>query len=75
MGRFVLTAKAGALFWNADSSDGEEVAEKASGSDLLIGIGLRYTLTDRVSLTLDYEFYELGSIEADTALIGLRTRF
>ncbi len=75
MGRFALTAKAGVLFWESDSRSNGLLTNRDDGSDLLIGIGLRFQATDRVALTLDYESYEFGNIEADVGLLGIRANF
>ncbi len=75
IGRFALTAKAGVLFWQADSGTDSVATEREDGSDLLTGVGLRFQLTDRVSLTIDYESYEIGDIEADVGLLGIRASF
>ena len=75
IGAFTLTGKAGVLFWEADAGIDAIGTSSLDGSDLLVGLGARYRLSDRLSLTLDYEHYEFGDIDVDAAFLGLRATF
>lgn len=72
--KFDAHAKIGSFFYDAKSRiDGVPVS--ASESDVFFGIGLGLGLTDKLSLSLDAERYELSAVYANVYSVGLQVTF
>ena len=68
-GPFGIFAKAGAINWGADTSDGT-VTNSESGTDPAYGVGARLAFGS-LSVRAEYEYYDLGSdIEVGMASIS-----
>ncbi len=72
--RFAVFGKAGYFFWNTETQF-DDLSAKDDGSDLFLGFGLKFRLSDQVSLQLDYETFELENVNADVVTLGIRTSF
>lgn len=73
-GRLSVTDNAGFLPWDTSRFRFDR-NDNGDGTDLFVGIGARFAITERVSLQLDLDHYEFGSLEADVSLLGLSVRF
>ena len=73
---FDLFAKAGAVHWDADSIiDGIEVGSD-DGTDLALGGGLRWNLSESLSFRGEVDWYDVDDIDqAWMASVGLEIRF
>jgi OOP family OmpA-OmpF porin len=72
--KFDAHAKIGSFFYDAKSQiDGAH--NSASESDVFFGVGLGLGLTDKLSLSLDAERYELSAVYANVYSVGLQVRF
>ena len=78
--RWALAARAGLFVWESDtevrvvSGGTGNVSGDDSGTDGLYGIGIEWRVTDRWSLTADWERYKLNEW-VDVPSIGVRARF
>jgi hypothetical protein len=69
LGPFGIFAKAGAIRWGADTSDGT-VTNSESGTDPAYGVGARFAFGS-LSVRAEYEYYDLDSdIEVGMASIS-----
>lgn len=71
-GRVDAMARAGVLFWQADTSFGQI---EESGSDLSFGIGFAVRLTDALSLRAEYDAFEISNVDVAVATASLVYRF
>lgn len=72
--RFDVHAKIGAFFHDAHSLiDG--VPDSTSETDVFFGIGLGFELSDKLSLSLDAERYDLSAVHTNVYSVGLQVRF
>ena len=73
--RFGLFARAGAYFWDGDSDlNGVSIASPED-SNLYFGLGLRYDLGDRWSISGDGSRFELQDTSSTVFSIGMDFRF
>ncbi len=72
--RFTVQGKVGLLSWRADiiGSGGFGRIEGFSGEDVLAGLGLRYDVSRRLGLLIEYEEVDL---DLSSTSIGMRWRF
>lgn len=73
--RFSLFGRAGAFFWDGDADINGVSQARPEDTNLFLGIGLSYRLTEKLELTGDWSRYELEDTESDVATMGLRYRF
>ena len=73
--RFALFGRAGAFFWDGDADINGVSQARPEDTNLFLGIGLAWHLTDKLDVTGDWTRYELEDTESDVASIGLRYRF
>ena len=77
---FALTARAGWFFWESNvdvrvvTGGSGSVSDRESGSDAMYGIGLEWQLSDRWSVTADYERYQLNDW-IDVPFVGVKFTF
>lgn len=76
--RFTLLGRAGAIFWNMDSSAqvfGFSGSESESGADIALGIGGQFNFTPNFGLRADFDLYpDLGNDdtgEADVTMVSV----
>jgi OOP family OmpA-OmpF porin len=73
--RFSLFGRAGAFFWDGDADLNGVSQARPEDTNLFLGFGLSYRLTEKLELTGDWSRYELEDTESDVASLGLRYRF
>lgn len=66
--------KGGQLWWSSNSSLGGVVADD-DDNDVFFGAGLKLGFTDRLSLRLEWERYDVADIDLDAASAGLQFTF
>jgi len=72
--KFDAHAKLGSYFYDADMRvDG--IDSGASESDVFFGAGVGLSLTDKLSLSLDAERYELNAVHANRYSLGFQVFF
>ena len=69
---FSLNARVGVLFWNADS---ESASIESDGSDLSFGLGLNFSVSEVLSIRLDYDALNFGDVDANVGTVALQYRF
>ena len=69
-----------AWFWESDidvrvvTGGTGAVSDRESGTDAMFGVGLEWQFSDRLSITVDYERYQLNDW-LDVPLIGVKYTF
>ncbi|MDJ0911283.1 MAG: outer membrane beta-barrel protein [Woeseiaceae bacterium] len=77
---FAFTARAGLFFWESDldvrvvTGGTGSVSGTESGTDAMYGIGLEWQLSDKWSVTADYERYQLNEW-IDVPFVGVKFTF
>lgn len=75
---FAPYAKAGALFWDADSRFGPiagQLSRNTDGTDFTYGVGARFALNESINLRLEYERFELDETDVDMGTVALQFNF
>lgn len=73
-GNSALYAKGGAFWWEAQSNF-PGVRRDEDGTDPFWGAGLRFGIAEPLSLRVEYERYEVDSIDLDSVSVGLQANF
>lgn len=83
--RFSVFGKIGALFWSADVKSTAVLAtgravskDDDSGTDLSLGLGLSYAVTEAVTVRADWDRYQIGGeadIDLDVFALGVQYQF
>lgn len=73
--RFSLIGRAGTFFWDGDADINGVSQARPEDTNLFLGIGVSYQLTEKLELTGDWSRYELEDTESDVLAVGLRYLF
>ena len=73
--RFSLFGRAGAFFWDGDADINGVSQARPEDTNLFLGVGLSYDLTEKFDLTGDWTRYELEDTESNVFSLGFRYRF
>lgn len=66
--------KVSALFWETDNFF-NNISMNQSGTDLALGIGVRFTFAGRLSLRTEYERFEMDNTQVDNVSAALLLTF
>lgn len=66
--------KVGALFWETDNRF-NNISLEESGTDLALGLGVRFNFGERLSLRAEYERFEMDTTEVDNISAALLMNF
>ncbi|MEM8815478.1 MAG: porin family protein [Pseudomonadota bacterium] len=73
--RFALYGRAGSFFWDGDAEINSVSQARPEDTNLYIGAGAKFAISDRISLLGDWTRYELEDTESDVASFGLVVSF
>ena len=73
--RFALTGRAGMFFWNGTAEINNVSQATPEDSNLYLGAGVAFDVSDRLQLTADWTRYELESAVSGVFSIGLQYKF
>lgn len=73
--RFSLFGRAGAFFWDGDADINGVSQARPEDTNLFLGFGLSYQLTEKLDLTGDLTRYELDASESNVLSVGFRYIF
>jgi OOP family OmpA-OmpF porin len=68
--RFLVHAKVGALFWDAESRVGQ-VSAGEDGTDAFFGVGATYEFTERWAVRGEYDRFQLDDTDIDTVFASV----
>ena len=72
---FSLLGRAGAFFWDGDADINGVSQAKPEDTNLYIGVGAKFALTERVSLIGDWTRFELEDTQSNVVSLGLLVHF
>lgn len=73
-----LRGEAGLFDWNADIStevNGNFLSVETDGTDLMLGLGINFLITEQVSSYLQFQRYALKPNDVDEVRVGLKYAF
>jgi OOP family OmpA-OmpF porin len=73
--KFALYGRAGFFFWDGDAEINDVSQARPEDTNLYIGAGIKFALSDRLSLLGDWTRYELEDTRSDVASLGLTLSF
>lgn len=73
--RFSLMGRAGWYFWDGDAEINNVTQATPEDSNLYVGAGITFDVTERFQLTGDWTRYELEDVNSNVISIGLQYRF
>jgi len=73
--RLSLFARAGAFFWDGDAEINGVTAATPEDTNFYLGAGVRLSLTDRLSATVDGSQYDLDGTSSSVLSVGLDFQF
>ena len=73
--RFGLFGRAGSFFWDGDSRINSLTVASPGDTNLYLGAGISYDLTDRFSVLADLARYNLDDTESDVYSLGILLSF
>jgi OOP family OmpA-OmpF porin len=73
--KFALTGRMGLFFWNGTAEINAVSQATPEDSNLYVGAGLSYSLTDKFALTADWSRYDLEDTDSSVLSAGFRYRF
>lgn len=73
--RWILSARAGAFFWDGDASINNVSAATPEDANIYLGIGAGFKVTEHLSLTIDGSRYDLDGAESAVLSAGLKYKF
>lgn len=73
--KFALYGRAGSFFWDGDAEINGASQARPEDTNLYIGAGAKYAISDRLSLVGDWTRYELEDTESNVASLGLTFSF
>ena len=73
--RFSLMGRAGWYFWDGDAEINNVTQATPEDSNLYLGAGITFNVTERFQLTGDWTRYELEDVNSNVISIGLQYRF
>ncbi len=72
---FSLTGRAGLFFWDGNAQINAVTQASPDDTNLFLGLGAAYRLTDAFSIEADWTRYELEDTDSDVLSAGIRYRF
>jgi len=73
--RFALTGRAGTFFWNGSAEVNNVTRASPEDSNLYLGAGVSFSVSERFQLTSDWTRYELESAVSGVFSVGLSYQF
>jgi OOP family OmpA-OmpF porin len=73
--KFALYGRIGSFFWDGDADINGVTQAQPEDTNLYLGVGIRYAMTDRLSVVADWTRFALDDVDSDTAAIGMLLRF
>lgn len=73
--RFTLSGRAGMFFWNGTAEINNVSQASPEDSNLFLGVGGMFDVTDRIQLTTDWIRYELEDVNSSVFSVGFQYRF
>tara|TARA_R110002096_G_scaffold20690_1_gene67902 strand:- start:3139 stop:3690 length:552 start_codon:yes stop_codon:yes gene_type:complete len=73
--KFALFGRAGSFFWDGDADINNATEATPGDTNLYIGAGARFTISDRVAIAGDWVSYNLEDTRSDVASIGVIVSF
>ncbi len=73
--RFSLMGRAGWYFWDGDAEINNVSQATPEDSNLYLGAGITFDVTERLQLTGDWTRYELEDTNSNVVSVGLQFRF
>lgn len=73
--RFALTGRAGMFFWDGNAEINNVTEATPEDSNLYLGLGLSFSISEKLELTGDWTRYELESATSGVFSLGLQYRF
>src|SRR3954468_6755804 len=76
--KLILFAKAGIFFWRqqaSDSTNGQGFSASTKGSNVSLGLGASFNVTQPLAIRIEAETFKLGDAEARLISAGLAYRF
>ncbi len=73
--RFSLMGRAGWYFWDGDAEINNVTQATPEDSNLYLGAGVAFDVTERFQLTGDWTRYELEDVTSNVISVGLQYRF
>lgn len=73
--RFALTGRAGLFFWNGTAEVNDVSVASPDDTNLYLGAGLSFDVSDRFQLTTDWTRYELEGAASAVFSVGLQYEF
>ena len=73
--RFALTGRAGMFFWNGNAEINDVSQATPEDSNLFLGAGVKYNVSNRFALTGDWTRYELEDAVSGVFSVGLQYEF
>jgi opacity protein-like surface antigen len=66
--------KIGALMWDADARF-NNISRSDSGTDVTLGLGLRFTLSDHLAIRTEYERFNMDRTDVDSLSAAVQYNF
>ena len=73
--RFALFGRFGSFFWDGDASINNVTQAKPEDSNLYLGLGAQYAVSDRFSIVADWSWFDLADSRSNVASLGLIVGF
>ena len=73
--RFAVFGRAGSFFWDGDAEINNVTQARPEDTNLYLGIGAQFSISERFAVLADVTRYELDDTESEVASIGLTFRF
>jgi len=73
--RFGVFAKAGSFFWDGDSKINSLTVATPGDTNLYLGAGVSFALTERLALSADVARYDFEDTESDVVSVGASYSF
>lgn len=73
--KVALYGRVGSFFWDGDADINNVTQAKPEDTNMYIGAGARYAITDRFGVTGDWVRYKLEDTRSDVASIGVMFSF
>ena len=74
-GKFALYGRGGFFFWDGDAQINDVSQARPEDTNLYIGAGIKFAISDRLSLLGDWTRYELDDTRSNVASLGLTFSF
>jgi len=73
--RFALTGRAGMFFWDGEAKINNVSQATPEDSNLYLGLGVSFSISNKLDLTGDWTRYELESAASGVFSLGVQYRF